>query len=398
MKAFLILEDGTVFEGNHIGACHDVVSEIVFDTSMGGYVEVLTDPSYEGQTVCMTYPLIGNYGVSKEDMESEKAGPAGLIVRELSGIPSNFRSDMTIQQFLEEQGIAGIAGIDTRALTKILREKGTMNGMITTDTEIRIPDAVSALKKVKEENLTDRVTCSGKYTVSPGKTLEENGPVMGSSQFDPEAYRNGVREPKPSPVKVWNGEGLKVAVLDLGIRRSILDGLKKRGCECTVYPAHTGAEEILAAKPDGILISNGPGNPKACDAIIKEVGKLYESDRAVLAVGLGHQLMALATGADTFRMKHGHRGCNYPVRELKSGKVYISAQNHGYAVDEKSLDPAMAVPAFENVNDGTVEGLCYPGKNILSAQHYPDPYLGPKDEGSLFDRFITMMREGNCNA
>lgn len=398
MKALLVLEDGTVFEGTHIGAEKDVISEIVFNTSMGGYLEVLTDPSYAGQAVCMTYPLIGNYGICKEDMESRRAWPDGLIVRELSRIPSNFRSEMTIQQFLESNGVTGIAGIDTRALTKILREKGTMNGMITTNADVKAEEIIPQLKQYTAGRVVEKVTCTEKYTVSKSETLEENGPIAGFSRFDKEAFEKGVREPKPSTVKELNGTGLKVSVLDLGVKGYIADSLAKRGCEVTVYPANTGAEAILAEKPDGILISNGPGNPKDCGIIIEEIKKLYETDSAILAIGLGHQLMALATGADTYKMKHGHRGANYPVKDLTTGRVYISTQNHGYAVDADTVDANIAVPAFVNVNDGTNEGLAYVGKNILTAQHYPDACLGPKDSGSLFDRFIKMMKEGNYNA
>ena len=356
MKAYLILEDGTVFEGTSIGSSREVISEIVFNTSMTGYLEVLTDPSYAGQAVVMTYPLIGNYGICREDMESRQAWPDGYIVRELSRIPSNFRSGDTIDHFLKEQDIPGISGIDTRALTKILREKGTMNGMITTNGDYD-------LEEVKEK--------IRQYTVK--------GVVLKTS----------VKKPYVLP-----GDGKKVALLDCGAKDNIARNLNKRGCEVTVYPADTPAEEILKTNPDGIMLSNGPGDPAENVGIIEEVRKLYESSIPIFAICLGHQLMALATGAKTYKLKYGHRGGNHPVKDLETGRVYITSQNHGYAVDEESLDPSVAVPAFVNVNDKTNEGLKYVGKNIFTVQYHPEACPGPLDSGYLFDRFMRMMEEG----
>ena len=356
MKAYLILEDGTVFEGTSIGSSREVISEIVFNTSMTGYLEVLTDPSYAGQAVVMTYPLIGNYGICREDMESRQAWPDGYIVRELSRIPSNFRSGDTIDHFLKEQDIPGISGIDTRALTKILREKGTMNGMITTNGDYD-------LEEVKEK--------IRQYTVK--------GVVLKTS----------VKKPYVLP-----GDGKKVALLDCGAKDNIARNLNKRGCEVTVYPADTPAEEILKTNPDGIMLSNGPGDPAENVGIIEEVRKLYESSVPIFAICLGHQLMALATGAKTYKLKYGHRGGNHLVKDLETGRVYITSQNHGYAVDEESLDPSVAVPAFVNVNDKTNEGLKYVGKNIFTVQYHPEACPGPLDSGYLFDRFMRMMEEG----
>ena len=356
MKAYLILEDGTVFEGTSIGSSREVISEIVFNTSMTGYLEVLTDPSYAGQAVVMTYPLIGNYGICREDMESRQAWPDGYIVRELSRIPSNFRSGDTIDHFLKEQDIPGISGIDTRALPKILREKGTMNGMITTNGDYD-------LEEVKEK--------IRQYTVK--------GVVLKTS----------VKKPYVLP-----GDGKKVALLDCGAKDNIARNLNKRGCEVTVYPADTPAEEILKTNPDGIMLSNGPGDPAENVGIIEEVRKLYESSVPIFAICLGHQLMALATGAKTYKLKYGHRGGNHPVKDLETGRVYITSQNHGYAVDEESLDPSVAVPAFVNVNDKTNEGLKYVGKNIFTVQYHPEACPGPLDSGYLFDRFMRMMEEG----
>ena len=385
MKAFLILEDGTVFEGTHIGADKEIISEIVFNTSMAGYLEVLTDPSYAGQAVCMTYPLIGNYGICREDMESRKLWPDGFIVRELSRIPSNFRSNATIQEFLEEYGIPGIAGIDTRALTKILREKGTMNGMITTKEPTDMEELKVRLKAYTVGDVVEIVTCEHKYSLKGVTDLSENGPISGSAKY------TGEKEKRPSLVRKLNGKGNKVALLDLGAKENIARNLIQRGCDVTVYPADTTADEIFADHPDGIMLSNGPGDPKSCTQIIKNIKDLYDGDIPIFAICLGHQLMALATGADTYKMKYGHRGGNHPVKDLSTGRVYISSQNHGYVVDMDKLDPGIATPAFVNVNDGTCEGLSYTGKNILTVQFHPEACPGPQDSGYLFDRFIEMM-------
>lgn len=391
MKAFLILEDGTVFEGTHFGASKEIISEIVFNTSMAGYLEVLTDPSYAGQAVCMTYPLIGNYGICKEDMESQKAWPDGLIVRELSRMPSNFRCDCTIQEFLEEQQIPGIAGIDTRALTKRLRESGTMNGCITTNEQYVYEEMIERLKAYRTGKVVEKVTCEHKYIIEGSQTLKENGSISGSAGY------TGQKEMKPTLVRALNGVGKKVALLDLGAKDNIANSLKQRGCQVTVYPAFSTAEEMIGDQPDGIMLSNGPGDPKECQSIIAEIHKLYQTDIPIFAICLGHQLMALATGADTYKLKYGHRGGNHPVKDLQTNKVYISSQNHGYVVDTKKLDAAIATPAFVNVNDETNEGLSYTGKNIFTVQFHPEACPGPQDSGYLFDRFIKMM-EGKANA
>lgn len=391
MKAYLILEDGTVFEGTQIGADREIISEIVFNTSMAGYLEVLTDPSYAGQAVCMTYPLIGNYGICKDDMESGRPWPDGFIVRELSRNFSNFRADFSIQQFLQEHDVPGIAGIDTRALTKILREKGTMNGMITTDGQYRLDDVIPRLKAYTTGKVVEKVTCKEKYEIKGTRDLSENGALSGSAKFVAADYEAGAREKKPSLVRKLNGAGRRVALLDLGMKDNIAYSLKIRGCDVTVYPAKAPASEIIASAPDGIMLSNGPGDPKECTEIIVEIRKLYDTDIPIFAICLGHQLMALATGADTYKMKYGHRGGNHPVKDLATGRVYISSQNHGYVVDTEKLDPRVAVPAFINVNDGTNEGLEYTGKNIFTVQFHPEACCGPQDSGYLFDRFIDMM-------
>lgn len=363
MKAFLILEDGTVFTGTQMGSNREVISEIVFNTSMTGYLEVLTDPSYAGQAVVMTYPLIGNYGICHEDMESLKAWPDAYIVREISRKPSNFRCEDGIETFLKKQGIPGIAGIDTRALTKILREKGTMNGMVTTKEYKNIDELVKQIRQYKVNGVVERVSCKEKHQYKPGD--------LGSdSDFS---------------------NGLEIAVLDVGSKNNIVRSLLNRGCNVTIYPSNTKAENLIQDKPDGIMITNGPGDPAECIELIEQIKKLYESDIPIFAICLGHQLMALANGAKTHKMKYGHRGANHPVKDLSTSRVYISSQNHGYVVTEGSMDPKIAEISFINVNDGTVEGLHYLGKNIFTVQFHPEACAGPKDSEFLFDEFIKIV-------
>lgn len=393
MKAFLILEDGTVFTGQHIGADREVVSEIVFNTSMTGYLEVLTDPSYAGQAVCMTYPLIGNYGICEEDMQSKRAWPDGFIVHEISDFYSNFRSQLSIQSFLLKYDIPGIQGIDTRALTKLLREKGTMNGVITTDEEFSKDDLIKKMHEYSVSGVVKRVSTEKRYEVKGAESLEENGILSGSVRAGTSITDKPLTpERVPSNVRRLNGKGLKIALLDVGTKRNIVMSLTSRGCDVTVFPSDTKAEDIISFKPDGIMISNGPGDPKECVGVISEIKKLYETDIPIFAICLGHQLMALATGADTHKMKYGHRGSNHPVKDLRTGRVYITSQNHGYMVDEASLDENVASPAFRNVNDGTNEGLEYRDKKIFTVQFHPEACAGPNDSGYLFDRFIEMIR------
>lgn len=353
MKAFLILEDGNVFEGKSIGSTKEIISEIVFNTSMTGYLEVLTDPSYAGQSVCMTYPLIGNYGICREDMEAERPWQSGFIVREIAKRPSNFRSEESVETFLIENDITGIEGIDTRALTKILRDKGTMKGMITTDVNYDKEECLKRIRAWEMGHVVLDVTCKEKMH--------------------------------------YPGDGYKVAVVDLGVKKNIVRSLRERGCDVTVYPAETSAEEILAGEPDGIMLTNGPGDPKQNVKTIEEIKKLFATKIPIFAICLGHQLLALANGADTVKMKYGHRGANHPVRDLKTGKVYISTQNHGYVVCEDTLDRDIAEVSFINVNDKTVEGVHYLGKNVQTVQFHPEACAGPLEAGFLFDEFMNMM-------
>lgn len=365
MEAYLILEDGTTFTGRSIGSTKDVISEIVFNTSMTGYLEVLTDPSYAGQAVVMTYPLIGNYGICREDMEAKVSNTDGFIVRELSRLGSNFRNEQSIQDFLVEQDIPGIEGIDTRALTKILREKGTMNGMITTKIPENMEEALAKIKDYSVRGVVDKVTTKEIVSYRPGD-LNTDSNISVSK---------------------------KVAILDVGTKFNIARCLLKRGCEVTIFPARTNPEDILAINPDGIMLTNGPGDPKECTEVIQNLKSLYQSDVPIFAICLGHQLMALATGCDTEKMKYGHRGANHPVKDLETGRVYISSQNHGYMVKEDSVPSDIAEVAFINVNDKTVEGLKYKNKNIFTVQFHPEACAGPKDSEVLFDRFIKMMEE-----
>jgi carbamoyl-phosphate synthase, small subunit len=353
MKAYLILEDGSVYEGNSVGAEKSVVSEIVFNTSMTGYLEVMTDPSYAGQAVVMTYPLIGNYGICYEDIESNKAWVDAFIVRELSEVASNFRNEDSIQNFLKVNNIPCITGIDTRDLTKRLREYGTMNGMIITTGSYDISEVSQKIKEYGVKGVVKKTSTDKSYTL--------------------------------------DGKGKRVVLMDFGAKRNIAKQLQKRGCEVIVVPCDTTAEDIIKLNPDGIMLSNGPGDPKENVDIIKEIKKLYDSDIPIFAICLGHQLMALATGADTYKLKYGHRGGNHPVKDLENGRTYISSQNHGYAVDESTLNKSICIPAFVNVNDNTNEGLRYINKNIFTVQYHPEACPGPQDNSYLFDKFIKMM-------
>ncbi|MCR4717962.1 MAG: carbamoyl phosphate synthase small subunit [Lachnospiraceae bacterium] len=362
MNSYLILEDGTVYQGTSIGAVKEVISEIVFNTSMTGYLEVMTDPSYVGQAVVMTYPLIGNYGICFDDMESRGLWLDAFIVRELSEIPSNWRSENTIQNLLKQYAIPGICGIDTRALTKHLRDAGTMNGMLTNKL-YEGAEFKKALDRIKEYKVTNAVNIA----------TEKNVELF------------------PASDEIENANKRKVALLDLGAKRNIIRSLQNRGLDVIVYPADAKAEDIIKENPDGIMLSNGPGDPKENVEIIKEIKKLYDTDIPIFAICLGHQLMALATGADTYKLKFGHRGGNHPVKDVETGRVYITSQNHGYAVDMNTVDPSIAVEAYKNVNDNTNEGLRYLNKNIVTVQFHPEASPGPKDSEYLFDKFIEMM-------
>ena len=353
--AYLVLENGTVFEGKSFGAEKETTGELVFTTAMTGYLETLTDPSYFGQVVLQTFPLIGNYGVIRSDFETPTPALNGYIVREWCQAPSNFRCEGNLDTFLKEKNVPGICGIDTRALTRIVREYGVMTCRIQYTPEV----TDDLLAEMKNYVITDAVE-------STTITEKETFPV------DDAKYH--------------------VVLMDFGAKHNIGRELNKRGCSLTVVPAGTAAEEVLALNPDGVMLSNGPGDPAKNTAVIAELKKLSDSGVPMFGICLGHQLLALARGAQTEKLKYGHRGANQPVKELASGKVYITSQNHGYAVVSDSL-PSDAVVSYVNGNDNTCEGVSYTDIPAFSVQFHPEAHGGPRDTSFLFDRFLGMMDE-----
>ena len=346
MKAKLILENGMIFEGKSFGYLGESVGEVVFTTGMTGYQEVLTDPSYHGQIVTMTYPLIGNYGINLDDMESNKPQVKGFIVREKCNIPNNFRCEMNLDDYLKQNKIVGIEGIDTRALTKILRNNGTMKGIITLDH--------SELSEVKKEI---------------------------------EAFLNKDAVSNVTTEKIYeiDGEGKHVAIIDYGIKNNILNCFKKRGCKITVFPSNVTAEEVLNINPDLVFLSNGPGDPEDLETEIENIKKII-GKKPIVGICLGHQLLALSLGGSTTKLKFGHRGCNHPVKDLETGRVHITSQNHGYVVNEVPEDVEIT---HVNINDGTVEGLKHKTMPVYSVQFHPEASAGPKDSEYIFDRFLS---------
>lgn len=344
---YLILENGTVFEGKSFGADKEVVGEVVFTTAMTGYIETLTDPSYFGQIVVQTFPLIGNYGIISADFESKKPCLKAYIVREWCREPSNFRCEGNLGIFLKENGIPGVYGIDTRRLTKIVREAGVMNGMIAK----KIPGDFEVIKK---------------YSVT-----------------------DAVKSVTADKIEVLEGNGKNVVLMDFGAKKNIARSLNKRGCNVITVPSYTTADEIMKLNPDGVMLSNGPGDPKENVEIIEEIKKLCAKKIPLFGICLGHQLLALSQGADTAKLKYGHRGANQPV-VYKDGRVFISSQNHGYAVCSETL-PDGAEESFKNANDGTNEGIEYSYMPAFSVQFHPEAAAGPLDTSFLFDKFIQMM-------
>lgn len=352
MKRYIVLENGKVFEGEAFGADGSATGELVFSTGVVGFTETLSDPSYYGQIVVQTFPAVGNYGIMYEDMESDRVWPEAYVVREYCKAPSNFRMDTDLDSFLKKYGTVGVCGVDTRALTRIIRESGVMNAAVTDD-----PAKVDLVKlaSYRIENAVKAVTESKKEVYRPeGKSV------------------------------------CTVALYDYGAKRNIIRALLKRGCTVVSYPAYTPAKEVLASDPDGIMLSNGPGDPaenKEAIAIIAELlGK-----KPLFGICLGHQLTALATGGKTVKLKYGHRGGNQPVKDLASGRTVITSQNHGYAVDGASLKKGRV--SHINVNDGTCEGVAYPGLNAMTVQFHPEACAGPKDMEGLFEQFIRSMTE-----
>jgi carbamoyl-phosphate synthase small subunit len=352
---FVVLENGQVFSGKPFGAEGDILGEIVFTTGMTGYLETLTDPSYYGQIVIQTFPLIGNYGVIPADFESSSPKVKAYIVREWCQVPSNFRCEGELDAFLKEHNIPGVYQIDTRELTKVIREVGVMNAKITSE--------IDDLDKILTEIRSYRI-------------------------------ENAVESVSSSEISIDQGEpgGFKVVLWDFGAKENIRRELLKRGCEVITVPSSTTAEAIAGLKPDGIMLSNGPGDPVDNKEIICELARLSETGLPIYGICLGHQLLALAQGGQTAKLKYGHRGANQPVKDLKLGKVYITSQNHGYAVVPESL-PAHAVMRFVNVNDGTCEGIEYKNMPAFSTQFHPEASAGPLDTCYLFDQFMDLMRE-----
>ena len=370
MQAYLILANGTVLTGKSIGAEGTTVGEVVFATGMVGFQETLTDPSYYGQIITQTYPLIGNYGMNSEDMESTRIWARGYIVREACTAPSNFRCEMTLDAFLKKNNIIGIEGIDTRSLTRTLRESGVMNGAITTEFDPNAePEKMAALMPaIQGYAVTEAVkstTCAAPMT------------------FEPTA------EPKDG------GSVLHVALLDLGCKNNIVRCLQKRGCRVTVLPGTTSPEELAALKPDGLVLSNGPGDPAENTEIIANIRKMLDTGIPAFGICLGHQLTALAAGAKTSKMKYGHRGANQPVTDFATGRTFITSQNHGYAVLGGTLPAGVGRVSHVNANDKTCEGVEYMQWNCFTVQFHPEASGGPRDTEFLFDRFIQNIRRIN---
>ncbi|PJK09639.1 carbamoyl-phosphate synthase small subunit [Lysobacteraceae bacterium NML95-0200] len=369
--AILALEDGTVFRGVSIGAPGLSVGEVVFNTSMTGYQEILTDPSYARQLVTLTYPHIGNTGMTAQDDEATKVWSAGLIVRDVPRRPSNWRSEMSLPEWMKARGIQGIAGIDTRKLTRLLREKGAQNGAIMAGEVVDEAAAIEAARKfpgLKGMDLAREVTTPKPYVWT-----------QGSLDLDANAFTQ--------PAKRF-----KVAAYDFGVKANILRMLADRGCEVHVFPATTPAAEVLAINPDGVFLSNGPGDPEPCDYAIAAIKELLAARVPVYGICLGHQLLGLAVGANTMKMPHGHHGGNHPVQALASGRVLITAQNHGFCIDEATL-PANARPTHRSLFDNTNQGIELTDAPAFSFQGHPEASPGPHDVDGLFDRFVGMMQE-----
>ena len=377
MKAWLILADGTIFQGTSIGAQGKTIGETVFTTGMTGYIETLTDPSYFGQIVTQTFPLMGNYGIIPEDYESKKCWVRGYIVREMCNLPSNFRCEGRLNDFLKSQNITGICGIDTRALTKKLRESGVMNGMIITG-ETAPTVTSELLQMIREYKIVEAVE-----TVST-ETTDRHAELVSAS-----VSKSTTQIPK----QVRNDKSFNIILWDFGAKANIQRELEKRGCKVTVVPCETTADQILSMKPDGLMLSNGPGDPADNVGIIQEIKKLCEYGKLpIFGICLGHQMLALARGCKTSKLKYGHRGGNHPVKDTQTDRVYITSQNHGYAVENTSI-PDNAKMSFFNVNDGTVEGITYTDIPAFSVQFHPEACGGPHDTNFLFDNFMAKIKE-----
>jgi carbamoyl-phosphate synthase small subunit len=368
--AVLALADGTIFRGQSIGARGNTTGEVVFNTALTGYQEILTDPSYARQIVTLTYPHIGNTGVTPEDLEAAQIYPAGLVVRDVPIRASNWRATETLNEFLERGRVVAIAGIDTRKLTRILREKGAQSGCIMTGDQVDENAAVKAARKfpgLKGMDLAKVVSVKRPYQWNEGSIWQE-----------------GARGP------IRSQQRLHVVAYDFGVKRNILRLLSDHGCRMTIVPAQTSAKDVLALNPDGVFLSNGPGDPEPCEYAIKATRDLLETDVPVFGICLGHQILGLAAGARTVKMKFGHHGANHPVQDLESGRVFITSQNHGFAVEEATL-PGNVKPTHRSLFDGTLQGLTFTDRPAFSFQGHPEASPGPHDLKPLFDRFNHLM-------
>ena len=379
-QAILALADGTVFRGTSIGASGQTVGEVVFNTALTGYQEILTDPSYCRQIVTLTYPHIGNYGICVEDAESAKVFAAGLVIKDLPLLASNFRSRMTLAQYLQREGTVAIANIDTRRLTRILRTRGAQTGCILT-----LPLGQAMTQAHIDAAINQARSAPGMNGLDLAKVVSEAAPYEWTeTEWSLEAGHGDLTDAK-----------FHVVAFDFGIKRNILRMLASRGCRVTVVPAQTSAAEALAYRPDGIFLSNGPGDPQPCDYAIAATRTLIDAGLPTFGICLGHQIMALASGAATFKMKFGHHGANHPVKDLDTGRVSITSQNHGFAVDEATL-PANLRPTHVSLFDGTLQGLARTDKPAFCFQGHPEASPGPHDISYLFDRFTALMSDKNA--
>jgi len=371
--AILVLEDGTVFEGESVGAPGLSVGEVVFNTAMTGYQEMLTDPSYARQMITLTYPHIGNTGTTEQDNEASQVWAAGLIVRDVPRRPSSWRNQLSLQDWLQQRGVVAIAGIDTRKLTRILRERGAQNGALMAGPGLDVDKALEAARKfpgLKGMDLAKVVSTDKPYAWREGQLDLDQGQFVQA-------------EPK-----------FKVVAYDFGVKTNILRMLAERGCDLTVVPAQTPAADVLAMNPDGVFLSNGPGDPEPCDYAIDAIRTFLEKKIPTFGICLGHQLLGLASGANTMKMGHGHHGANHPVQDIDSGRVMITSQNHGFAIDEATLPPGLRV-THRSLFDQTIQGVERTDAPAFSFQGHPEASPGPHDVAPLFDRFIAMMAQAN---
>ena len=383
VPAYLVLEDGSVHRGESMGARVEGHGEVVFNTSMTGYQEVLTDPSYAGQLVTLTYPLVGNYGINPQDYESAKIRVAGFIVREHCDEPSHGRSDRTLDEYLKSQGIPGICGVDTRAITRRLRERGVMMGLITTGNPEAAAAQLAEMPRYDDQDLVRTVTAEERYRWV-GRPVSARFEGVGG---------NLSAAPTVVPSERENQSQHRILVTDVGLKYNILRLLQQRGCEVIAVPAETSAEDMLAMNPSGILLSPGPGDPQLLDYVVGNVGKIL-GRVPVMGICLGHQLTARALGGSTYKLPFGHRGGNHPVQDLATGRVYITAQNHGFAVDPDTLPAGLEVSHI-NLNDQTVEGTRHRDMPLFTIQYHSEASPGPRDNEYIFDEFLDMVKEFN---